>query len=91
MQSDMRCLLVKAAVLMSALGATRGQVDTTMRPITPLTNDTEQNGAVKITEEECMEMLEKHNKYRKQHNANPLEIDDEASIIVTILEGGECV
>ena len=86
MQSDMRCVLVKAAVLMSALGATRGQVDTTMSSITPLTNDTEQNGAVKITEEERMEMLEKHNKYRKQHKASPLELDDEASIVEKCVE-----
>ena len=35
----------------------------------------------KITEEERQEMVDKHNEYRKKHNASPLELDDEASIM----------
>ena len=35
----------------------------------------------KITEEERQEMVDKHNEYRKKHNASPVELDDEASIM----------
>ena len=51
------------------------------RPI----NGTGQNSTVEstdqITEEERQEMVDKHNEYRKKHNADPVELDDEASTI----------
>ena len=44
-------------------------------------NGTEGQGEItdQITDEERQEMLDKHNEYRKKHNADPLELDDEAS------------
>ena len=44
-------------------------------------NSTEGGGEItdQITDEERQQMLDKHNEYRKKHNADPLELDDEAS------------
>lgn len=74
----MRCLPVIAVVLILAVAATRGQEDTTL---SGGKESSEQNSTIEITEEERSEMLDKHNKYRKQHNASPLELDDEARTI----------
>ena len=74
----MRCLPVIAVVLILAVAATRGQEDTTL---SGAKESSEQNSTIEITEEERSEMLDKHNKYRKQHNASPLELDDEARTI----------
>ena len=65
----MRCLPVITAMPLLSIMVTQGQKDNTLKA--PST--------FKITEKERAEMLDKHNRYRKQHNAIALEMDEEAS------------